>query len=94
MSKRVAIIGAGPAGNYTAYLLAKADYEVTIFEEHQEPGLPIQCTGILTADLKEHLELSDEYIVNRMQAVEVFSPNKEMFTTKSNDIVFSAQRAS
>lgn len=85
--KSVAIIGAGPAGNYTAYLLAKAGYKVTIYEEHLEPGLPIQCTGILTKDLKDHIELSDEYIVNRMQAVEVFSPDKTMFTTKNDDII-------
>jgi geranylgeranyl reductase family protein len=87
MSKRVAIIGAGPAGNYTAYLLAKAGYDVTIFEEHLEPGLPIQCTGILTADLKNHLELSDEYIVNRMQKVKVFAPNNTTFETKNDDII-------
>lgn len=85
--KTIAVIGAGPAGNYTAWLLAKAGYHVTIFEEHLEPGLPIQCTGILTADLKEHLELSDEYIVNRMQAVQVFAPNGTMFETKNDDII-------
>lgn len=87
MKKSVAIIGAGPAGNYTAYLLAKAGYHVTIFEEHLEPGLPIQCTGILTSDLKNYLELSDEYIINRMQAVEVYAPNKCRFTTKNDDII-------
>ncbi len=87
MSKSVAIIGAGPAGNYTAYLLAKAGCNVTIFEEHLEAGLPIQCTGILTADLKDHLELSDEYIVNRMQKVKVFAPDNTVFETKNDDII-------
>ncbi|MEK6920237.1 MAG: NAD(P)/FAD-dependent oxidoreductase [Nanoarchaeota archaeon] len=85
--KAIAIIGAGPAGNYTAFLLAKAGYDVTIFEEHREPGLPIQCTGILTADLKNHLELSDDYIVNRMEKVKVFAPNNTTFETKNDDII-------
>ncbi len=85
--KAVAIIGAGPAGNYIAYLLAKVNYNVTIYEEHLEPGLPIQCTGILTSDLKNHLELSDEYIVNRMQKVKVFSPDGTIFETKNDDII-------
>lgn len=85
--KSIAIIGAGPAGNYTAYLLAKAGYQVTIFEEHLEPGLPIQCTGILTSDLKNHLELSDDYIVNRMQKVKVFAPDGTAFETKNDDII-------
>ncbi len=83
----IAIIGAGPAGNYTAYLLAKANYHVTIYEEHLEPGLPIQCTGILTSDLKNHLELSDEYIVNRMKSVKVFAPDGTVFETKNDDII-------
>lgn len=87
MGFTVAVIGAGPAGNYTAWLLAKAGYDVTIVEEHLEPGLPIQCTGILTADLKEHLELSEEYIINRMSAVQVFAPNGSMFETKNDDII-------
>ena len=85
--QKVAIIGAGPAGNYTAYLLAKAGYDVTIYEEHLEPGLPIQCTGIITSDLKDHLELSDEYIVNRMHFVQVFAPDGSMFETKNDDII-------
>lgn len=85
--KTVAIIGAGPAGNYTAYLLAKANYNVTIYEEHLEPGLPIQCTGILTSDLKNHLELSNDYIVNRMQKVKVFAPDGTTFETKNDDII-------
>ncbi len=87
MGFSVAIIGAGPAGNYTAWLLAQAGYEVTIYEEHLEPGLPIQCTGILTADIKNHLELSDEYIVNTMKAVQVFAPDGSMFETKNDDII-------
>jgi len=33
MSKRVAIIGAGPAGLTAAYLLAKGNQEVVIFEK-------------------------------------------------------------
>jgi digeranylgeranylglycerophospholipid reductase len=85
--KTIAIIGAGPAGNYTAFHLAKCGFDVTIYEEHLEPGLPIQCTGILTSDLKNYLELSDEYIVNRMQQVEVFSPNNTKFTARNDDII-------
>lgn len=83
----IAIIGAGPAGNYTAWLLAKAGYDVTIYEEHPEPGLPIQCTGILTSDLQQYLELNEEYIINRMNSVQAFAPNGKMFEAKCNDII-------
>src|SRR5208283_1614452 len=37
-SKKVAIIGAGPAGMSAAYYLAKLNISVTIFEAAHEPG--------------------------------------------------------
>lgn len=83
----IAIIGAGPAGNYTAYLLAKSGYDATIFEEHKEPGLPIQCTGILTQDIYRHVDVPENCIKNRMQKVQVFSPNYSLFETTSTDII-------
>ncbi|MBC7587814.1 MAG: NAD(P)-binding protein, partial [Chitinophagaceae bacterium] len=33
MNKKVAIIGAGPAGLTAVYLLAKANVQVTVFEK-------------------------------------------------------------
>ncbi len=38
----ISVIGAGPAGSYTAYLLAKAGEKVRIFEEHKEIGKPVR----------------------------------------------------
>ena len=32
----ISIIGAGPVGNYTAYLLAKKGKNVNVFEEHEK----------------------------------------------------------
>jgi NADPH-dependent glutamate synthase beta subunit-like oxidoreductase len=36
--KRVAIVGAGPAGLSAAYYLQQEGYECTVFDEHEEPG--------------------------------------------------------
>jgi ferredoxin len=36
--KRVAIIGAGPAGLAAAYYLQQAGFECTVFDDHEEPG--------------------------------------------------------
>ncbi|TLZ62921.1 MAG: hypothetical protein E6K16_05330, partial [Methanobacteriota archaeon] len=44
----VVVVGAGPAGGYTAGRIAKADYEVALIEEHREIGEPIQCGGLVT----------------------------------------------
>jgi digeranylgeranylglycerophospholipid reductase len=46
----VAVIGAGPAGCMYASLVK--DREVHIFEEHEQVGVPVSCTGILTESVK------------------------------------------
>lgn len=45
MSKKVVIIGAGPAGLYTA--LNIQNHDVLILEEHSSPGKPRHCAGIV-----------------------------------------------
>ena len=44
----ITIVGAGPAGSYLAYLLAKQGEKVIVLEEHSAVGSPVQCTGIVT----------------------------------------------
>ena len=69
----VIIIGAGPAGCYAAYLLAKKGRDVSIFEEHSKIGLPVQCTGITTAQLKNIIELDRKFIINKIDTARIFS---------------------
>ncbi len=79
----ISIIGAGPAGNYLGYLLAKAGKDVTIIEEHKEVGMPVQCTGIVTHSIEKFVKLPKSVIANRMSKVRVVGPNSE--TTASVD---------
>ncbi len=65
----VSIIGAGPAGCYLAYLLAKNGREVQVFEEHSEIGKPVQCTGIVTSEFQDIMELKKEFVVNKTNKV-------------------------
>jgi digeranylgeranylglycerophospholipid reductase len=67
----ITIIGAGPAGCYSACLLSKKGQEVQIFEEHKEVGCPVQCTGIATASIKEILKLKKDVIVNEIDKVRI-----------------------
>ena len=78
------IIGAGPAGSYAAYLLAKAGKEVQLFEEHNEIGKPVQCTGIVTSSLEKIIDfkLNKDIIINRIDKVKIFSPNRKNIELK------------
>jgi digeranylgeranylglycerophospholipid reductase len=77
------IIGAGPAGNFLAYDLAKNNQEITVFEEHGEIGKPVQCTGLVTHHIKEALEplnfekIKKEFLLNTIKKTRVFSPNNK-----------------
>lgn len=77
----ISVVGAGPAGSYLAYLLAKNGKDVTIIEEHKKIGSPVQCTGIVTGSIEKFVKLPNNVIANRCSKVIVISKNNK---TESN----------
>ena len=71
----ITIIGAGPAGSYLAYLLAKNGREVALIEEHDRIGSPVQCTGIVTSSIEKFVKLPNKVIANKCNKVIVISKN-------------------
>ena len=74
----ITIVGAGPAGSYLAYLLAKKGKDVTIIEEHKKIGSPIQCTGIVTGSIEKFVKLPNSVVANRCSKVVVVSKNNRI----------------
>jgi geranylgeranyl reductase family protein len=91
--KRIAIIGAGPAGLYAAYLLARQGHNVTVFEEHDTIGIPIQCTGVVTEDILRFLpELKKSGSINNIiKAIAVHS-KKRSFKVKTEEYILDRSR--
>lgn len=81
----ISIIGGGPAGNYAAYLLAKAGQEVQVYEEHSKTGAPIQCTGLMTNLLSDIIPISKKYLVNKLTRTRVYVPNNDFVEIKLKD---------
>lgn len=50
----VTIVGGGPAGAFTARLLASSGRDVTLLEEHHNAGEPVHCAGVISPSLLEH----------------------------------------
>ena len=71
----ITIIGAGPAGSYLAYLLAKKGKDVVLIEEHDKIGSPVQCTGIVTGSIEKFVKLPNKIVANRCNKVIVVSKN-------------------
>ena len=74
----ITIVGAGPAGSYLAYLLAKQGKDVTILEEHNTVGSPVQCTGIVTHSIEKFFKLKREVIAKRLDKVIAISKNNRI----------------
>ena len=74
----ITIVGAGPAGTYLGYLLAKAGKKVTVLENHSIVGKPVQCTGIVTHSIEKFFKLKKEVIAKRLSKVIVASKNKRI----------------
>ena len=74
----ITIVGAGPAGSYLAYLLAKQGKKVTVLENHSIVGKPVQCTGIVTHSIEKFFKLKNEVIAKRLNKVVVVSKSKKI----------------
>jgi len=82
----ISIIGAGPAGSYLAYLLAKQGQKVAVFEEHNTIGRPVQCTGIVTHSIDKFFKLRNEVVAKKLDKVVVVSKNNKV-TVNVDEIV-------
>ncbi len=85
----ITVVGAGPAGSFSAYLLAKAGFEVRVLEEHSRIGEPVACTGVVTGDvLSQRLKLPKELIINRIGKARITAPdNASVEVRLKNDII-------
>tara|TARA_Y100000034_G_scaffold136706_1_gene215055 strand:- start:703 stop:1935 length:1233 start_codon:yes stop_codon:yes gene_type:complete len=82
MVKDIAIIGAGPAGLYSAHLLAKAGFNVTVFEEHSKIGTPIKCTGLVTNSIQKIINIPNNLIKNKIEFANIISPTNKTIKIK------------
>ncbi|MBN2421697.1 NAD(P)/FAD-dependent oxidoreductase [Candidatus Woesearchaeota archaeon] len=78
----ISIIGAGPVGNYTAFLLAKSGKKVQVFEEHSSVGKPVQCTGIVSSSFKYIIKPKKEFVINEINKTRIYSPNGKSIELK------------
>jgi len=74
----IAIVGAGPAGSYLGHLLANQGQKVTILEEHDRIGSPVQCTGIVTHSIEKFFKLKREVVAKKLDKVIVVSKNNRI----------------
>ncbi len=70
-----------------AYLFAKENHDVTVYENHSQIGAPIQCTGILTNSFDQFNFPKESFLVNTITKIEVNSPNNKLTINQKDYIV-------
>jgi len=75
----VAVVGGGPAGLHAAALLSARGFRVVLFEEHQEIGEPVHCTGLVAAETYEEFGLPADSVLNRLRTVRFYPPSGQVF---------------
>lgn len=74
MSHDVVVIGGGPAGLYAAWRFASAGFATTVCEEHGQVGIPVHCTGVLSASTFDEFSVPRSAILHPLETVRFVSP--------------------
>jgi geranylgeranyl reductase family protein len=89
----VIVIGAGPAGCFTAKQIALSGFKVLILEEHQEIGCPVQCAGLISPRAMELAGVDKNTVLNNLTGLRVYSPLGALFNVKSsNELALAIDR--
>ena len=90
---KVDVIGAGPAGSYTAYCLAKKGHAVNVYEKDPVIGKPVQCTGILSDYFTTIMEPKKDFVESRedQRALNQARTRRLRFNFKMVDIPAGAE---
>ena len=79
----VIVVGAGPIGSYTAYLLAKKGLDVGIFEKNPVIGKDVNCTGIISVECLKKFDLPDEIILRQVDSIRAIAPSGDYLRYQS-----------
>jgi len=91
----VIVVGAGPAGSYTAYGLSSRGLKVAVLEQKEAPGIDICCTGIVSPECFDSFGVDPEVVLKKASAAKLFSPSgKSLRLEKKGIEAYIVDRAS
>jgi geranylgeranyl reductase family protein len=90
----VAIVGGGPIGSTLAYELSKCSLSVCILDKKKKIGVPLQCAGIISKEIKKVNEIPDDVILNEVKGAFIYSPNHSLEVSKEETEAFIIDRIS
>lgn len=86
--EKIAVIGAGPAGIEASYILAKNNFEVTLFEKSSSPLSNILDKAFLFPDFSSATELADKLSAKLLHDHIHLILDKEIVDIRKDDVAF------
>ena len=81
----VIVIGGGPAGSRTAYMLARQGWKAVVLEKGNGVGEKLSCTGIIGQECVRIFDIDDSVILRRVKSARLFSPSGKMLYIKREE---------
>lgn len=79
----IIVVGGGPVGSYTAWLLAREGFHVGIFEKNPEIGRNINCTGIISTECFRQYDLPEDTVTKPICSVKAVAPSGDFLRYQS-----------
>ncbi|MEM2987689.1 MAG: NAD(P)/FAD-dependent oxidoreductase [Candidatus Bathyarchaeia archaeon] len=79
------VIGGGPSGSFSALNLSKKGFNVKVFEEHNEIGVPCHCAGHISINGLRYIglyPLPKNIIENTFVGAKIHSPSGTILTVR------------
>jgi len=89
----IVVVGAGPAGCYTAQLLKKKGLNPVLIEEHKELGRPVHCAGLVGRKVFDdaRIPLSRGSIINTINQAAIHL-NKDRVVIRRKKVAYVIDR--
>jgi digeranylgeranylglycerophospholipid reductase len=71
----VAVVGAGPVGNYLAYKLADMGHGVVVLERKETFSEPVCCTGVISRECVCEFDIDENVVLRWANGATLFSPS-------------------
>jgi len=82
----VAVVGAGPVGNFIASQLSSLGYGVLVFESKKKVGGAVCCTGIIGKECFERFSLSGKAVLREVKSAKLFSPSGSLVRVERDEV--------